>query len=73
MMNRDAFQILLQRLRASSVRRSLAGAENASGAAQREALGTLATQLHDETGRSHDRAKVLMLAAAVRELAAATH
>jgi hypothetical protein len=59
--------------RISSVRRSLAGAENASGAAQREALETLATQLHDEAGRSRDRAKVWMLAAAVRELAAVTH
>ena len=59
--------------RISSVRRSLAGAENASGAAQREALETLATQLHDEAGQSRDAAKVRMLAAAVRELAAATH
>jgi hypothetical protein len=59
--------------RISSVRRSLAGAENASGAAQREALGTLATQLHDEAGRSGDRAKVRMLAAALRELAAEPH
>ena len=57
--------------RISSVRQALAGAESTSGVAQREALTTLATQLDDEAGGSRAEAKVRMLAAAVRELAAA--
>jgi hypothetical protein len=61
--------------RISAVRRELKEAENASGAARREALTRLATQL--ETGfeagaaGSRDTTNVRLLAGAVRDLAAA--
>ncbi|MHC4107180.1 MAG: LVIVD repeat-containing protein, partial [Planctomycetota bacterium] len=55
--------------RITSVRRELADAERASGAARRQALTTLASTLQGEAGRSGDAGKVGMLANAVRELA----
>ena len=56
-------------VRIASVRRELANAERASGAARREALTTLATALQGEAGRSRDARRVRLLATAVRELA----
>ena len=53
-------------------RQQLTGAESAAGAARREALTTLATELAGEAGGSHDAAKVRMLADAVRALVRAT-
>ena len=55
--------------RIASVRRELADAERASGAARREALTTLATALQGEVGRSRDARRVRLLATSVRELA----
>ncbi len=55
--------------RIASVRRELANAERASGAARRGALTTLATALQGEAGRSRDARRVRLLATAVRELA----
>src|SRR5690606_17165857 len=56
--------------RIASVRQSLAGAERASGAARRDALNRLASQLEAEAGSSSDAKKVRMLVDAVRDLAA---
>ncbi len=55
--------------RIASVRRDLAGAERASGSAQRDALGSLAASLDAEAAGSTDGAKVRLLVEAVRELA----
>jgi hypothetical protein len=57
--------------RIAAVRQALAGAERASGGQQRDALTGLATQLDGDAAGSGDAAKVRMLAAAVRDLAAA--
>jgi hypothetical protein len=54
--------------RISSVRQELAAAESASGAARREALSRIASQLDAEAGRSRDAVRVRLLADAVREL-----
>jgi hypothetical protein len=54
--------------RIAAVRRELAAAESAAGAARRAALTRLATQL-EETNASRDVTKVRTLAQAVRELA----
>jgi hypothetical protein len=62
----------LSAARIASVRQELTKAENASGAARREALTGLASDLAGETGGSRDAQKVRTLAGAVRELAAAT-
>ncbi|HEV2130569.1 MAG TPA: hypothetical protein VGR27_05680, partial [Longimicrobiaceae bacterium] len=56
--------------RIAAVRRELASAENASGAAQREALTQLAAQLESADGQARDAAKVRILANTLRELAA---
>ena len=58
--------------RIASVRRDLATAEGASGAARREALTGLAARLESEAGRARDAAKVRMVAGTVRDLANAT-
>ena len=55
--------------RIASVRRDLATAERASGAARREELTGLAARLEDEASRARDTAKVRMLAGVVRDLA----
>lgn len=60
----------LEASRISAVRKELAGAEKASGAARQDALTKLATQLDGEAGGSQDAAKVRKLASAVRDLAA---
>jgi hypothetical protein len=57
--------------RLSAARQALAAAERASGAARRDALTRLATQLDGDAGASTDAAKVRLLAGAVRELAGA--
>jgi len=58
--------------RISAVRSALASAQQASGAARRDALTQLATQLDGDAGSAGDAAKVRTLAGAVRSLAAAT-
>ncbi|MGH7699020.1 MAG: LVIVD repeat-containing protein [Gemmatimonadales bacterium] len=62
----------LSAARIQAVRQRLTAAEGASGAARREALTTLASELAGEAGGSRDAAKVRRLADSVRELAAAT-
>ena len=57
--------------RIASVRQELANAENASGAARREGLTKLSTEIAGEAGTAGDAAKVRMLAGAVRDLATA--
>jgi hypothetical protein len=57
--------------RISAVRQALASAERAKGAERKAALGQLATQLDGDASGSPDAAKVRILAAAVRDLAAA--
>jgi hypothetical protein len=57
--------------RIAGVRQDLAQAESAAGAARGAALTTLARQIDGEASGARDGAKVRMLAAAVRELAAA--
>ena len=52
-----------------STRRGLASAENASGAARRSALTSMADELSAEAGGSGDAAKVRMLSDTMRELA----
>ncbi len=54
------------------MRQALADAEEASGAARREALTNLATELDGDTRGSGDAAKLRMLVDAVRDLAATT-
>jgi hypothetical protein len=54
----------------SSSREALRIAESSSDVARRDALTRLASDLDEEAGRSRDSAKVQMLSATVRELAA---
>jgi hypothetical protein len=56
----------------SAVRQALDGAEKASGAARREALTHLATQLDGDASGASDAAKVRTLAGAVKNLAASS-
>ena len=58
--------------RISSVRKSLADAEQASGSSRQTALMQLASQLDGDAGGSADGAKVKTLAGAVRALAGAS-
>jgi hypothetical protein len=58
--------------RLTAVRQALSGAESASGAARRDPLSQLATQIDGDAAGSSDAAKVRMLAGAVRELASAS-
>ena len=58
----------LSAARIESTRRGLASAENASGAARRAALTTMASELSREAGGSLDAAKMRMLSATLREL-----
>jgi hypothetical protein len=58
--------------RISAIRQSLTGAETASGAQRRAALTQLAMELDGNATASRDASKVRTLAAAVRDLAAAT-
>ena len=58
--------------RISSIRQSLTGAETGSGAQRRAALTQLAMELDGNATASRDASKVRALAAAVRDLAAAT-
>ncbi len=58
--------------RISDIRRALANAESASGAGRRDALTQLATQLDGDARAASEASKVRMLAAAVRDLAAAS-
>ncbi|MBX6363897.1 MAG: hypothetical protein IRZ00_08520 [Gemmatimonadetes bacterium] len=58
--------------RLAAVRKELAKAEHASGAARREALSALASRLDADAAGSSDAAKVRLLAGTVRDLAAAT-
>ena len=58
--------------RIAAIRQSLAGAESATGAQRRAALTQLAMELDGNATASRDAAKVRTLAAAVRDLAAAT-
>ena len=55
--------------RLTAVRQALANAERLSGAARRDALTTLATELDGQAAGSSDAAKARLLAGAVRELA----
>jgi len=55
--------------RISAVRSALASAQQASGAARRDALTQLASQLDGDAGNAGDAAKVRTLASAVRSLA----
>jgi hypothetical protein len=57
--------------RIAAVRAALAGAERQAGPARRDALTALAGQLDGDAVGSADQTKVRMLAAAVRDLAAA--
>jgi hypothetical protein len=57
--------------RLTTVRQALTRAEGLSGAARRTALTTLATQVTGFAASSSDKAKVGMLAGAVRDLARA--
>jgi hypothetical protein len=58
--------------RISAIRQSLTGAETASGAQRRAALTQLAMELDGNATASRDASKLRTLAAAVRDLAAAT-
>jgi len=58
--------------RLAAIRQSLAGAEKASGAARRDALNALATQLDSDAASSSDAGKVKTLQNAVRSLASGT-
>ncbi|MGH7625527.1 MAG: LVIVD repeat-containing protein, partial [Gemmatimonadaceae bacterium] len=58
--------------RIAAARTGLAGAQQASGAAQQQALTQLATQLESDAAGAKDAAKVKMLAGAVRDLAGAS-
>jgi len=55
--------------RIAAVRKSLDGAEKASGSSRKSALTTLASSIKSDAGRSSDSAKVQKLADAVQELA----
>jgi hypothetical protein len=58
--------------RIAAIRQSLSGAEKASGAARRDALNALATQLDADASSSSDASKVRKLQDAVRQLASGT-
>ncbi|HEX5832159.1 MAG TPA: hypothetical protein VFY16_14345, partial [Gemmatimonadaceae bacterium] len=58
--------------RITAVRQALSSAEQASGAGRQRALAQLATQLDADASGAGEAAKVRALAAAVRELGAAT-
>ncbi len=58
--------------RTTAIAASVASAEKATGAARKTALTTLATALDKDAPSASDAAKVKMMAAAVRDLAAAT-
>jgi len=58
--------------RTTAIRQALAAAEGRSGAARRDALGRLATQVDADARGAADAAKVRSLAAAVRDLGAAS-
>jgi hypothetical protein len=57
--------------RIAALRGEITSAERASGAARRDALARVATQLDGEAAQSRDGARVRMLAASLRELAGA--
>jgi hypothetical protein len=57
--------------RIAALRGELAQAESASGAARRDALSRLASQIDGDAATARDGAKVRLLAAAVRDLAGA--
>jgi len=56
----------------TTTRAALAAAQKASGAARRDALTALATQLSNDASSAGDAAKVRLLASSVRDLAGAT-
>jgi hypothetical protein len=58
--------------RIAAVRRELDTAERASGAARRDALTKLATQIEGDAGSARDAAKIRTVASAVSDLAGAT-
>jgi hypothetical protein len=58
--------------RLAGVRQSLSSAESASGAARRDALTKLASELEGDASGSRDAGKVRKLSGAVKDLAAAT-
>ncbi len=58
--------------RVATTRQALAGAEQASGAARRDALNALASQLDHEAGGSSDANRVRKLQRALRDLASET-
>jgi hypothetical protein len=58
--------------RIAAVRAELARVERLSGQQRRDGLTQLAAQVDGDAGRARDGAKVRMVAAAVRDLAAAT-
>ncbi len=58
--------------RLAAIRQALAAAEGRAGAARRDALGRLATQVDGDARGATDAGKVHRLAGAVRELATAT-
>jgi hypothetical protein len=58
--------------RISAIRQALTSAEGVSGAARRDALSALASQIDADASGAGDAAKVRTLAASVRDLAAAT-
>jgi hypothetical protein len=59
--------------RIAAVRAALAGAERQAGTARRDALTQLAGQLDGDAATAADQAKIRTLAAAVRDLANASH
>jgi hypothetical protein len=60
----------LSAARIAAIRASLASAESAAGGSRAAALGAIATQLDGDAAGSSDAAKVRLLAASVRSLAA---
>jgi hypothetical protein len=62
----------LPRARTAAIDAALTRAERATGAARRDQLNALATQLDGDARRAADRARVTAMAAAVRDLARAT-
>lgn len=58
--------------RTTAINAALNAAENASGAARRTALTELAKDVDRDVGAAQDKAKVRMLSAAIKQLAAAT-
>jgi hypothetical protein len=62
----------LPSVRIAAVRQALTSAENTSGSARQAALTQLASQVDGDAGASSNASKVRALAAAVRDLAAAS-